>query len=526
MNQLIDQLKAARDVSTPLIFITSPDQPAAASAIVAALNGDTPIVSWDRVNGFLSRNKKGDEALQQFCEATEIDGGDLATATCEPHNAFRLAAKLPGAIKNKRSGTILIAFSLNRFLHSESEGQTLQALLNLRDLFKGDQRTVLGLSGSFDLPDEVKHDVILLDDPLPEDEQYGTIIKDLYEGASIKKLPPEVKDGGVRSVRGLSAFEAEQVLAMSIASTGFKSLDLPSAWKLKVGAVSKIKGLTMTLDGPDLKDLRGLDSVTATLNDLWKGPQPPELVVRVDEIDKAMAGLGTNGGPGDNTGVSQDLHQNFLTSMEDNGWVGAILVGIRGSGKTVLTQSIGVAHGVPTIAMDAGAMKGKHVGESEQAFREAFRTIKSIGGSRVLVLATCNKLDVMPPELLRRFKLQVWYFDLLTDEERDALWPVYLKKYGHPLDSERPNDAGWTGAEIRNCCEMAYMLGRKVKAYGETGIIPVTVSDPVSVQALRDQANNRFLSASYLGKYRKPLAQAAVEPAGTASRMGFAKVQA
>jgi thioredoxin reductase len=86
-------------------------------------------------------------------------------------------------------------------------------------------------------------------------------------------------------------------------------------------------------------------------------------------IDRLMAKTGDGGNMrvlwnhtldevlGDNTGVTQYQHQQFLTQLEDNGWIGAILVGIRGSGKTILTQSIGVAHGAPTIAMDTGAMK-------------------------------------------------------------------------------------------------------------------------------------------------------------------------
>lgn len=490
---LIEQIRAARACSTPLLAINASDQLAIAKSIASSLNGDVPVVGWDRTNGFMARNKAGISALQELCSKSGVSADELPIATCEAHNALRYAAMLPAK-------TVIIALSLNRFLHEESSAQTIQAILNLRDKFKSDQRTLIGLSPSFDFPAEIQHDVILLEDPLPTDEDYAGIVTSLCGIAKLKAPSKDLTSNAVRAVRGLSAFEAEQVIAMAIASTSMKHLDLSSAWKLKVSAVSKIRGLTMTLDGPNLSDLRGLDNVVGMLNGLWLGPEPPELVVRVDEIDKAMGGLS---GPGDNTGVSQDLLQQFLVNMEDNGWIGAILVGIRGSGKTVLTQSIGVKHGVPTISMDAGQMKGKHVGESEQAFREAFRTFKSIGGKNVLVLATCNKLDILPPELLRRFKLGIVYFDLLTPEERDSLWPVYLKKYGHDLASERPNDEGWTGAEIRNCCEIAYKLRKTVKEVGSTYIVPVTKSDPNSVNALRTQAENRFLSASYPGVYRR-----------------------
>lgn len=505
MKALLEHLAAARDVSTPLLCITTPDQPAIASAIAEELNGHTPVVTWDRSRGFTARNDRGAQAIALICQKEQIPQPDIGAASADPANAFRMAQHLP-------KGSILIAFSLNRFLREANAGETVQAILNLRDLYKSDQRTFIGLSPDFDLPSELRHDVILLDDPLPDEKHYAEIVSDLYTSGDLKAPKPDFVSKATLAVRGLSSFEAEQSLAMAMAlSPKRDGIDLGEAWALKRAAVGKIKGLTMTLTGPPVADLRGLDNIIGDLSDLWRGPKAPWLVVRVDEIDKAFGGLT---GAGDNTGVTQDLHMRFLTNMEDHGWIGAILVGIRGSGKTILTQCIGAHHGVPTIAMDPGRMKAKHVGESEENFAEAFRTFYAIGGSRVIVLATCNKLDILPAELLRRFKLGIYYFDLLTNEERDSLWPVYLKKYDLPLDSPRPDDTDWTGAEIRNCCEIAYLRRKSIADVGRYNIVPVTRSDPKGVEALRATAEERqFFSASYPGPYRRPIA-AEIAPSG------------
>lgn len=511
MKTLIEQVMAARDVSTPLIAISTPDQPAIISALAMAFNGTVPVVGWDRARGMYPRNKEGSAALEKVMEALRVSAEDFPIATAEAASAFRAALLLP-----RRS--VLLAQSVDRFWREHPAGELVQAVLNLRDACKTDQRTIIMTSPDFDFPPEIQHDVILLEDPLPDSAGYAEVVQSIHKAAHIKPPTPELLSRSVLPVRGLSAFEAEQVLAMALSLADKQDhIDLSQAWKLKQVAVSKIRGLTMTLDGPNIEDLRGLDQIIRTLNDLWSGPMPPELVLRVDEIDKSLAGLGSRGGPSDNTGVSQDLLQQFLVTMEDCGWLGAILVGIRGSGKTILTQSIGKAHGVPTLAMDSGQMKGSLVGQSEQAHREAFRTAKSIGGDRVIVLATCNKLDVLPAELLRRFKLGIYYFDLLTKEERDSLWPVYLKKYGHDLASQRPDDEGWTGAEIRNCCELAYMLRRSVKEVGESDIVPITRSDPETVASLRQMAHNRFKSVSYPGVYRIPGASGSPAPWPTAS---------
>lgn len=498
MANLIDQLEAAREVSTPLLAVTSPDQPAIAQLIAERLNGETPIIHWDRARGFIAHNNPtSKKEIGRLCGQLGTKPEDLSNLARDPATAMKLA-------QNLAPPTILIAHSLDRFINLTDSGELIQAILNLRDPYKGDGRTLIMLSPDFRWPSELQHDVIVLDDPLPTDEGYSQIITELYEGSEDLSVPPaDLVARTVRSVRGLSPFEAEQILAMSMAMADDPESDevLGPAWDLKVGAVSKVKGLTMTLDGPALAELKGLDRIINRMERLWQGPTPPELVMRVDEIDKAMAGLGSKGGPGDNTGIAQDLNQQFLVNMEDNGWKGALLVGLRGAGKTVLTQSIGAAHGVPTIAMDPGKMKGSLVGQSETAFRDAFRMVKSIGGSNVLVLATCNKLDVLPPELLRRFKLGIWFFDILDDDERAALWPIYLSKYGLDVNQPRPNDSGWTGAEIRNCCEIAHAMSEPIIEIGETMIVPVTQSNKESIADMRREADGTFLSVKVPGRY-------------------------
>jgi hypothetical protein len=505
---LIEQLKAARAVSTPLIAVTTTDQPGLTTIITKSINGGTPILRWDRSRGFTAMNDHAKAVIERMLGKVGCSIDELPMVTADPAAALRLAVtKFDERTQVIPAKTIVIAQSMNTFLNEQPSGEVVQAVLNCRNAFKANQRMLIMLSQDFRLPAEIQNDVILLDDPLPTEEQYGNIVDALHRSAKFKKATADFKRDVVRSVRGLSGFEAEQVLATSMAlNPKLGKIDTTEAWTLKRKAVSKVPGLSMTLDGPPLADLRGLDQITDRLGRLWAGPEPPELIVRVDEIDKALAGLGSGGGAGDNTGVTQDLLSQLLINMEDNGWNGGILMGIRGAGKTVLTESIGKAYDIPTIAIDTGEMKGAGggiVGTAEAAYRNAFRTIKSIGGERVLVLATCNRMEVLPPELLRRFKLGIWFFDLLSDNERAALWPIYLGRYGLG-EQDRPDDTGWTGAEIRNCCEMAYKMNLDIKEVGETMIVPIVRSDPGSVQEMQSMATSRgFLSVSTPGAYKK-----------------------
>lgn len=494
MKTLIEEIAAARAVGVPLLGISTPDQFALVNAVVKGLDGGFPAIQWDRARGFTALNNTGKAALSIFTEEEMM-------ASADPAGAMILAMRLADNPETHRS--LLFALNLPRAFRGDGALGVIQAVMNLRDSYKSKGNTLIVIGPDIDLPSELKQDVILLDDPLPEDEHYAKILEDLHSASKLPKPEKEIQHKATLAVRGLSSFVSEQVLAMSMALHPKKNQShLPSAWKLKSGAVGNVRGLTMTLEGPPLTDLKGLDQIIKDLTDLNNGPLAPQLYVRVDEIDKAFQGLGQRGEGGENTGVVQDQQNQFLVNMEENSWTGAILFGLRGAGKTVLTQAIGADRGLPTIAMDMGQMQQKYVGESQQNVRDAFRMIKAIGRNRVCVLATCNRMTVFSPEFLRRFKLGIYYFDLLTKAEREALWPIYLKKYGLPLDSPRPVDEGWTGAEIRNCCELAYALGRSLIKASEK-IVPVTRSDARGLEEMRNQADGRYLSVVHDGPYRK-----------------------
>ena len=482
-SSLIQSIKAARAVGTPLLAITTTDQVAVITTVKAALNGH-PALLWDRARGIVAINDEGGEALS---------GKDEALAgTADPTSAMIFALTLP-------KGSVVYAMNMGTALKDEPSLPLIQAISNLRDNFKASMRTLIMFDHQFTLPGALRHDVTVLDDPLPSDDEYGVIVKKVNQLAKFPEANKKLITDASVAVRGLSAFEAEQALAMAVALNP-KKLDLRHVWDLKVAAINQVPGLTMTLDGPPLDTLKGMDALVKTMRRFAEGPLAPLVYVRVDEIEKAMAGLGANGGPGDNTGITQDFLSQFLTQMEDNGWTGFIFAGVRGGGKTVLTKSIGAEYGVPTISMDIGGMKASHVGESEGRIRAAFKSISSVGRNRVCVLATSNDISVLPPEFLRRFKFGIYYFDLLGKSERAALWPIYMKEF-NLSDQPTPNDEGWTGAEIRNCCEIAYGLKETLIEAAEK-VVPVTKSDPVSVNRLRHFANGNWLSAAKPGVYK------------------------
>jgi len=102
------------------------------------------------------------------------------------------------------------------------------------------------------------------------------------------------------------------------------------------------------------------------------------------------------------------------------------------------------------------------------------------------------------PRLRRRFTLGTFFFDLPCAEEREAIWKIYREKW--ELSGEQPDDEGWTGAEIKECCRKAWRLKLSLTE-SAAYIVPVSRSAADQIENLRRQASGRFLSASQPGVY-------------------------
>ena len=93
--------------------------------------------------------------------------------------------------------------------------QFSQALWNLRDAFKTNFRTVVLLVPDIDLPPELQQDVLVLDEKLPNDEALEKIVKNLCDANGLKITKKDVEQS-VDALRGISAYPAEQAVAMSL----------------------------------------------------------------------------------------------------------------------------------------------------------------------------------------------------------------------------------------------------------------------------------------------------------------------
>jgi hypothetical protein len=500
---LLKQFAAARRAGVPLVAVRTPDPEALMTRIQATTNG-AGLVMWDCVRGALHRNEGGKKAVTAMLSNAGGDAGELQNATFMAESA-RFAPE----------NTVFFMVNAHRYLDTASY---VQALCNLRDPFKESRRMMVLLAPEVTLPSELKHDVVQLDEPLPDEQQLEHITKetlaaDLEAIAAAKgkpyKIVQEQVDKTVDAVRGLSAFAAEQTVAMSLTAVG---VDVEQAWERKRQQLSSRKGLTVWRGGEKFADLGGLTAVKQKLCRILAGRRPPRVVVWVDEGEKT--GLGS-GAEQDLSGTSTDQMSVLLAEMQDKDYTGIILDGVPGSGKSAFAKAVGNEAGVLTVRLDLGANKGEGlIGQAENEIRENMKVVEAIGGEGgAFFVMTSNNSRALKPELRSRFHKGIWFFDLPTPEERQVIWNIYLRKFGFKGialgkaygQSLGFDDADWTGREIRSCVATAWEENITL-AEAAAGIIPIAVSDRVAIQRMQTEADGKYSSASYPGVYRMPSA--------------------
>ena len=66
----------------------------------------------------------------------------------------------------------------------------------------------------------------------------------------------------------------------------------------------------------------------------------------------------------------------------------------------------------------------------------------------------------------------------------------------------RPDDANWTGAEIKSCCRLASLLDVPLVQAAQN-VVPVAVTAVDKIEGLRQWASGRCLSADRAGVYSR-----------------------
>lgn len=490
-NSYLAKFRSARNKSVPIIVIRTADNIATIDQIGKFLiDEDRPAATlqWDCVNGITAVN------------ADSIDAAKKMTANQEGQSAAMVSAVVGdalGRINSAPAGALIFMHNLHMPIEHVDPSQRLsamQGIKNIRETFKSDGRTLVILCPGIKLPPELINDAVVIDAELPDVKVLEEIIMRTLKSVEMAPKSLDELDRAVDAISGLSEFAAEQVVALSLRKSG---LDIDRMWDQKRTIIEQSGGLSVSRETATFDALGGMENVKRFLRLVMKGKKKPRVVCLFDEIEKSLAGA-----DGDNTGVTQDSLGVILSEMQDNEWSGVLFPGFPGTGKTQIAKALGSESGGIFIKVDLGGMKSKNLGDSEKAIRSTVKILKAMGGKNVFFVGTCNSMDSLKPELLRRFGHGIYFFDLPTAEEREPIWTHYLGKYKIPMQA-RPDDSNWTGAEIEKACQRADELSITLTEAAQF-ITPVFNTMGKKVKALRQSASGKYLSASTPGLYAAP----------------------
>jgi AAA+ superfamily predicted ATPase len=231
---------------------------------------------------------------------------------------------------------------------------------------------------------------------------------------------------------------------------------------------------------------------------------------------------------------------------------GVLLVGIPGNGKSLIAKAIANEWNVLPLRWDVGSVYSSRVGSSEANIRIALQTAEAaapcvlfidelekafagIGSSdrsdagtaarvfgtfiqwlsdkkaAVFVVATANRIDQLPAELIRKGRFdEIFYVDLPTEEEREEIIKIHLIKRGFDIkEFDIPalitNTENFTGAEIEHVIKDSMYAAfsdnlRKLTTEDIINeaepLIPLAVTMEEDILALREWATEKARWAS------------------------------
>jgi len=480
---------SARNVGTPLIKVNTPDAASTILNVRKALGKSqdkTPLASWDAINGLKGINDKGVEAVQHMLTDKGID----PAATAE------LPIALSVIDNGSQADFVCFVHNIHLFW---ADPLVVQGVWNLRDTYKSNGMLLVLLTALGTVcPLELNSDVLSLEEALPTREEIRTIVKELYAsvyGDGSEPTKDEYEQVGDALV-GISAFPCDQSTAMALHKPS-KKLNIKQLWERKRDIIKATPGLSFFDGELTLADMGGNKNIAEYGSAIMNGKRGANVILRVDEIEKAFAGAGT-----DTSGVKGDLLGNFLSWVEDKKVFCILLLGVPGASKSHFIYCLGGSFGKPVINFDIAGMQDSLVGNSGKNLRTAEATVEAISDGQIILLATANSLRGLPAELLSRFeKGGIFFFDTPDASERADIMKLKIKKFNIDDTQEIPDTTGWTGREIESLCDKADRLSMTLMQAAQY-VVPLTKSSAATIDELRQSAHERYLSASKSGLYK------------------------
>ena len=375
------------------------------------------------------------------------------------------------------------------------------------------QNTVIMVSHAFTVPPELGRLTAKLALRLPSDEELTGLVRQEAKRWAEQNQGQKVRtdqatlDRLIANLRGVSHADAKVLIRHAVHADGaITESDIPEINRLKFELLDSEGVLRFEYDTEDLANVAGLHNLKS-----W-------LQVRRDA---------------------------FLQRDADRP-KGVLLLGVQGGGKSLAAKAVAGYWNIPLLRLDFGTLYNKYFGETERNLRNSLQQAELMApcvlwmdeiekglatgqsdnatAKRVLstlltwmaenqqpvfIVATSNDIAEMPPELVRKGRLdEVFFVDLPDRDTRSEIFRIHLDKREldpTTFDLQLLADAadGYTGAEIEESIVSArYLASSRGDEVSQSDLLnavnrtyPMSVMRAESVRALRSWADGRTVPA-------------------------------
>ncbi len=451
------------DAGVPLIVVESPDETRVLTLLLQfAMKRNINYFEWSATRGLRS-------------------GGLSQTTQGVPRHAD--PDELLAHISDAPGPALYALCDFHPYLDARQDGQP-KLIRRLKDIAL--EHGTLGncivfVSHALTVPKELGRLTATFPLRLPSDEELMAMIRaeaqqwaQRNQGAKVR-TDQRALQALIANLRGVSHNDARMLIRHAIFSDGIISEeDIPEVNRLKFELLDAEGVLHLEQDTESFSQVAGLDNLKSWLN----------------------------------------LRREALLSASDRDRPrGILLLGVQGSGKSLAAKAVAGQFGLPLLRLDFGTLYNKFFGETERNLRNSLSqaemmapcvlwmdeiekglatdgsdnaTSRRVLGTLltwmaendkpVFLVATSNDISQLPPELMRKGRVdEVFFVDLPDAPTRRAILEIHITRRGldataFDLDALATTTEGFTGAEI----EQAIVSARHLSAsHGQ----PLTTDD-------------------------------------------------
>src|SRR5215469_1853391 len=522
MDKVLERLKVLIDSSTPIVVMETVEEMRAVRMVRAACSAlNLAAFEWTIASG-LARSGSGslESRLEQaipggYRAGTVDDVAESAKALYDSREPAKMLANLEGI-------TIEAAFILKDLHRHMDDPVVVRRLRDVGQKFATNRRTVILTAPKISIPPELASLVEFLELPLPDRQRLRQIIDEVLVRVSRthtlqRRLEPAGLDAMAENLRGLTEEEAERAISQAlVARYALCSETVTDVLEAKKALLRRSEMLEFVEVSDSLSTVGGLDNLKRFLaqrRGSW------EEQARAFGLDPPR---------------------------------GVIILGVQGCGKSMCARAIAGEWKLPLVKFDTAAVYDKYIGETEKRIQKVFQVAEGLApcvlwidelekvfagsgpdsasadagvSSRLLasflswmqdrkapvfVAATCNNVNVLPPELIRKGRFdELFFVDLPSQAERKQIFAIQLnKRKRNPSDFNLDQVAGaakgFSGAEIESLVQTALYAAYSQKQQLTTqhllaaiqATVPLSTTRAEETEALREWAEKRAVPAS------------------------------